>query len=100
MPGPSASPRPRWRAAYRSPSPAIRARPDRGGILCSYTPNQHELYRLAADCIDRILRGAMAADVPVQQPLRYDLVINLKTAKAMGLQVPRSLRLAADELIE
>ena len=74
--------------------------PTAGGILCSYTPNQHELYRLAADCIDRILRGAKAADVPVQQPLRYDLVINLKTAKAMGLQVPRALRLAADELIE
>jgi putative ABC transport system substrate-binding protein len=70
------------------------------GLLCSYTPREQELYRRAAECIDRILRGAKPVDIPVEQPLRYDFVINLKTARAMGLKVPRALRLSADELIE
>lgn len=74
--------------------------PVAGGILCCYTPREQELYRRAAECVDRILHGAKAADIPVEQPLRYDLVLNLRTARAMGLKVPRSLRLAADELIE
>ena len=74
--------------------------PTARGILCSYCANQAELFRRAADCVDRILRGAKPADIPVEQPLRYDFVINLKTARAMGLTVPQSLRLRADELIE
>jgi putative ABC transport system substrate-binding protein len=74
--------------------------PTAAGILCSYCPSQKELFSSAADCIDRILRGAKAADVPVEQPLRYEFIINLKTARAMGLTIPRALRLRADELIE
>ena len=74
--------------------------PVAGGILCCYTPREQELYRRAAECVDRILRGAKPADIPVEQPLRYDFIINLRTAKAMGLKVPRALRLSADELIE
>ena len=70
------------------------------GILCSYGAGQGELFSRAADCIDRILRGAKAADIPVEQPLRYDFVINLKTARAMGLTIPRALLLHADEVIE
>ena len=70
------------------------------GILCSYCVNQEELFRRAVDALDRILRGAKAADIPVEQPLRYDFIINLKTARAMGLTIPRALRLRADELID
>ena len=70
------------------------------GILCCYCPNQEELFRRAADCLDRILRGAKPADIPVEQPLRYEFIINLKTARAMGLTVPRALLLRADEVIE
>ena len=74
--------------------------PTAAGILCSYCPSQRELFSSAANCIDRILRGAKAADIPVEQPLRYDFIVNLKTARAMGLTIPRTLRLQADELIE
>ena len=74
--------------------------PTASGILCSYCPSQRELYSRAADCVDRILRGAKAADIPVEQPLRYEFIINLKTALAMGLTIPRALRLRADEMIE
>jgi putative ABC transport system substrate-binding protein len=74
--------------------------PTASGILCCYTANQQELFRGAAECIDRILRGAKPADIPVEQPLHYDFIINLKTARAMGLQVPQSLRLLANELIQ
>jgi putative ABC transport system substrate-binding protein len=70
------------------------------GILCCYCPNQEELFRRAADCLDRILRGARPADIPVEQPLRYEFIINLKTARAMGLTIPRGLMLRADEVIE
>jgi len=73
--------------------------PTARGILCSYCASQKELFRHAADCIDRLLRGARAADIPVQQPLRYDFIINLKTARALGLKVPQGLLLLADELI-
>jgi putative ABC transport system substrate-binding protein len=73
--------------------------PTARGILCCYGASQEELFRRAADCIDRILRGARPADIPVEQPLRYDFVINLKTARAMGLKVPQTLLLLADELI-
>ena len=73
--------------------------PTARGILCSYCASQKELFRLAADCIDRIMRGARAADIPVEQTLRYDFIINLKTARALGLKVPQGLLLLADELI-
>ena len=70
------------------------------GGLISYGPNFPELYRRAADFVDRILRGAKPADIPVEQPTKFDLVINLVTATALGLKVPEAFLLRADEVIE
>src|SRR6478672_7597014 len=70
------------------------------GGLMSYGVNQLELVRAAASYVDRILRGTSPGDLPVQLPLRYELVINLKTASALGLAVPNSLQLLADGVIE
>jgi ABC-type uncharacterized transport system substrate-binding protein len=70
------------------------------GGLMSYGPNLPDLHRRAADFVDKILRGVRPADLPVEQPTKYDLVINLTTAKALGLAVPESFLLRADELIE
>jgi putative tryptophan/tyrosine transport system substrate-binding protein len=70
------------------------------GGLASYGHDPAEQYRQAAAYIDRILKGAKAGDLPVQNPTKYDLVINLKAAKALGLTIPESFLLRADELIE
>jgi len=87
-------------SAARLPSIHDLRRFPEAGALMSYGPDLYDLFRRAALYVDRILKGAKPADLPVEQPTRFELVINLKTAKALGIEVPTSMQLLADEVIE
>ena len=83
-----------WPAMY-----SLREHLEAGGLMC-YGANFADLYRRSADFVDKILRGAKPGDIPIEQPTKFDFVINLITAKTLGLAMPESLLLRADEVIE
>ena len=87
-------------AKNRLPAMAALVEFAEAGGLVSYGPNYFDLSRRAATYVDRILKGAKPADLPVEQPTKFELVINLKTAKALGLTIPQSLLLRADQVIQ
>ena len=77
----------------------LRPMTEAGGVM-SYGPNQIDMWKRAAIFVDKILKGANPADIPVERPTKFELLINLKSAKALGLPVPNTLLVAADEVIE
>jgi putative ABC transport system substrate-binding protein len=90
----------RLAAYYRLPSIYhLRELADAGGLV-TYGADRSDLYRRAATYVDRILKGARPADLPVEQPAKFEFVINMKTAKALGLTIPPSLLLRADQVID
>jgi putative ABC transport system substrate-binding protein len=70
------------------------------GALLSYGPSNYSIFRQAGVYIDKILKGAKPADFPVEQPTRFELIVNMQTAKALGIEVPLTVLLLADEVIE
>ena len=89
-------------AAARNNVPAVYNQSPfaRDGGLLSYGPDRVDPFRRAASYVDRILRGEKPGDLPVQFPTKFEMVVNLKTAKALGLAVPQSILLRADEVVE
>jgi putative ABC transport system substrate-binding protein len=85
---------------YRLPCMASERLYPEAGILMSYGPNIAEIFRRAAIHVDKILKGAKPADLPVEQPTKFELFINGKTAKTLGLTIPQSLLIMADKVIE
>jgi putative ABC transport system substrate-binding protein len=89
-----------WALKTRLPTISLFTQFPRSGGLMAYGPNLADLYKGAAIYADRILKGAKAGELPIQRPIKFDLVINLKTAKVLGLDVPLFLQQRADEVIE
>jgi putative tryptophan/tyrosine transport system substrate-binding protein len=89
-----------WALKVRIPTISLFTQFPRSGGLMAYGPNLADLYKAAATYVDRILKGAKAGELPIQRPIKFDLVINLKTAKALGLDVPWFLQQRADDVIE
>jgi putative ABC transport system substrate-binding protein len=88
--------------ATKNRLPAIYAAPEfmAAGGLMTYAPNYSDLWQRAAVLADKILRGAKPADLPVEQPTKFELIINMKTAKVLGIKIPQSILVRADKVIE
>jgi putative ABC transport system substrate-binding protein len=85
---------------HRMPTVGDSSALTRDGLLMSYSPDLLRLFRRAASFVDKVLKGTKPADLPIEQPTKFELVINLKTAKALGLTIPQSLLARADQVIE